>query len=224
MRRSYVVPMRWMVIYEYEVPGGVLTYVPLNYPDHGHQGRTGNRTRDLMVSSHKLWLLVHEAGHCRLCYFVLLFNWFKYFCSILCFETHRLGVSPIVESVHVSEAKCLTMYHANYFLCSALQLSVNWLSGPGDCLGVRKYAAAREKLINLCKHGTCDTLAHTLLQHLSDVPVCVQQICVTCCLKMWPFWVLWWVASAPLRSIPVRSTRSAFCCVDTTKRLCQRWF
>jgi hypothetical protein len=22
MRRSYVVPMRWMVIYEYEVPGG----------------------------------------------------------------------------------------------------------------------------------------------------------------------------------------------------------
>jgi hypothetical protein len=24
MRRSYVVPMRWMVIYEYEVPGGAL--------------------------------------------------------------------------------------------------------------------------------------------------------------------------------------------------------
>jgi hypothetical protein len=28
MRRSYVVPMRWMVIYEYEVPGGALN---LNY-------------------------------------------------------------------------------------------------------------------------------------------------------------------------------------------------
>jgi hypothetical protein len=25
MRRSYVVPMKWMVIYEYEVPGGDLT-------------------------------------------------------------------------------------------------------------------------------------------------------------------------------------------------------
>jgi hypothetical protein len=24
MRRIYVVPMRWMVIYEYEVPGGAL--------------------------------------------------------------------------------------------------------------------------------------------------------------------------------------------------------
>jgi hypothetical protein len=24
MRRSYVVPMRWIVIYEYEVPGGAL--------------------------------------------------------------------------------------------------------------------------------------------------------------------------------------------------------
>jgi hypothetical protein len=24
MRRSYVVPMRWMVLYEYEVPGGAL--------------------------------------------------------------------------------------------------------------------------------------------------------------------------------------------------------
>jgi hypothetical protein len=26
MRRSYVVPMRWMVIYEYEVPGGALQH------------------------------------------------------------------------------------------------------------------------------------------------------------------------------------------------------
>jgi hypothetical protein len=38
MRRSYVVPMRWMAIYEYEVPGGALTQVLLNYPDHGHHG------------------------------------------------------------------------------------------------------------------------------------------------------------------------------------------
>ena len=33
-----------------------------------------------------------------------------------------------------------------------------------------KCAAAREKLISLCKHGTCDTIAHTSLQQLSDVP------------------------------------------------------
>jgi hypothetical protein len=31
MKRIYVVPMRWMVIYEYEVP-------VLNYPDHGRHG------------------------------------------------------------------------------------------------------------------------------------------------------------------------------------------
>jgi hypothetical protein len=63
MRRSYVVPMRWMVIYE--VPGGALNLKSTNYPDHGRHGdlplkgknpygRTGNRTRDLMISSQKL--------------------------------------------------------------------------------------------------------------------------------------------------------------------------
>jgi hypothetical protein len=40
MRRSYVVPMRWMVIYEYGVPGGALNLNSTNYPDHGHhQGK-----------------------------------------------------------------------------------------------------------------------------------------------------------------------------------------
>jgi hypothetical protein len=38
MRRSYVVPMRWMVIYEYEVPGGALNLKSTNYPDRGRQG------------------------------------------------------------------------------------------------------------------------------------------------------------------------------------------
>jgi hypothetical protein len=65
MKHSYVVPMRWMVIYEYEVPGGALNLKSTNYPDHGRQGdlppsgkhphgRTGNQTRDLMISSQKL--------------------------------------------------------------------------------------------------------------------------------------------------------------------------
>jgi hypothetical protein len=30
--------MKWMVIYEHEVPRGALTYVLLNYLDHGHHG------------------------------------------------------------------------------------------------------------------------------------------------------------------------------------------
>jgi hypothetical protein len=39
MRRGYVISMSWMVIYEYEVPGGSLTQVLLNYPDLGHHGK-----------------------------------------------------------------------------------------------------------------------------------------------------------------------------------------
>jgi hypothetical protein len=30
--------MRWMVIYEYEEPGGALNLNSTNYPDHGHHG------------------------------------------------------------------------------------------------------------------------------------------------------------------------------------------
>jgi hypothetical protein len=74
MRHSYVVPMRWVVICEYEVPGGALnvnsTKVPSPWSPWGSStsrknlhGRTGNRTRDLIISSQKLWPLDHEAGH-----------------------------------------------------------------------------------------------------------------------------------------------------------------
>jgi hypothetical protein len=46
---------------------------PTNYPDYGHHGdppaprenshcRAGNRTRDLMISSQRLWPLDHEVG------------------------------------------------------------------------------------------------------------------------------------------------------------------
>jgi hypothetical protein len=63
-RRSYIVRMRWMVIYGYGVPGGALNLNSTKYPDHGHHGvppllgknphgRVGYRTRDLMVSSQK---------------------------------------------------------------------------------------------------------------------------------------------------------------------------
>jgi hypothetical protein len=64
MRRGYVVPMRWMVIYEYGIPGGALNLNCTKYPDHGHHmdpplsgknpyGRARNRTQDLMISSQK---------------------------------------------------------------------------------------------------------------------------------------------------------------------------
>jgi hypothetical protein len=64
MRRGYVLPMRWMVIYEYGVPEGALNLNSTNYPDHGHHGdsplsgknphgRAGNRTWDLVISIQK---------------------------------------------------------------------------------------------------------------------------------------------------------------------------
>jgi hypothetical protein len=73
MRRNYVVPIKWMVIYEYEVPGGVLSLSSTKLPrpwSHGNlplqaknpHDRAGNQTRDLMISSQKLWPLDHEAG------------------------------------------------------------------------------------------------------------------------------------------------------------------
>ena len=47
-----------------------------DYPDHGHHGdpphkenphgRAGNRTRDLVISSQKLWPLDHEAGQYKI--------------------------------------------------------------------------------------------------------------------------------------------------------------
>jgi hypothetical protein len=70
MRRSYVVPMRWMVIYE--VPGGALTCstkLPSSWspwessPSRKNpHGRAGNRTQDLIISSQKLGPLDHEAA------------------------------------------------------------------------------------------------------------------------------------------------------------------
>jgi hypothetical protein len=64
MRRSYVVLMRWMVIYGYELQGGALNLNSTNYPDHGHHGdpplsgknphgTAWNQTQDFMISSQK---------------------------------------------------------------------------------------------------------------------------------------------------------------------------
>jgi hypothetical protein len=81
----YVVPMRWMVIYENEVPVGALnlnsTKLTRPWSPKGSfssrknpDGRTGNRTRDLMISSQKLRLLDHEAGLSKGSY-IYFFQW-----------------------------------------------------------------------------------------------------------------------------------------------------
>jgi hypothetical protein len=49
MRCNYVVLMRWIVIHEYEVPGGALTEVHLNYPEHGHHGNLPFKRKIPMV-------------------------------------------------------------------------------------------------------------------------------------------------------------------------------
>jgi hypothetical protein len=78
MRRSHFVPMRWMVIYNYEVPGGALNLsftkllrlwspwksFPLRKNPHG---RIRNRIRGLMISSQKLWPLDQEADQFKVC-------------------------------------------------------------------------------------------------------------------------------------------------------------
>jgi hypothetical protein len=51
MRRSYVFPIKWMVIYEYEVPGGALNVSSSNYPDHGHNGDLPLQGKIPMVES-----------------------------------------------------------------------------------------------------------------------------------------------------------------------------
>jgi hypothetical protein len=62
-----------MVMYEYDVPGGALNQSSTKLPRQwspwesspsrkNPQGRKGNRTRDLMLSSQKLRPLDHEAG------------------------------------------------------------------------------------------------------------------------------------------------------------------
>jgi hypothetical protein len=78
-------------VYGYGVPGAALKLYSTNYSDHGHhgdpplsgknpQGKAGNRTQDLMISSQKRWPLDHEAGltswyrHCKLSRICALFK------------------------------------------------------------------------------------------------------------------------------------------------------
>jgi hypothetical protein len=42
IKHNYVVPMRWVVIFEYEVPGGALNLNYAKYPDHPDHGHHGD--------------------------------------------------------------------------------------------------------------------------------------------------------------------------------------
>ena len=77
--RGYAIPMRCMVIYGYEVTGEALNLSSTTLPRPWSpwvlspfrkkpHGRTGNRTRDLMISSQRLWPLDHEAGPVKTLY------------------------------------------------------------------------------------------------------------------------------------------------------------
>jgi hypothetical protein len=43
--------MRWMVVYEYEVPGGALNLNPTYYPDNGRQGELPLQGKIAMTES-----------------------------------------------------------------------------------------------------------------------------------------------------------------------------
>src|SRR5215469_12179980 len=91
MRRSYVVPMRWMVIYEYEVPGGVLNLNSANYPDHGHNGDLPLQQKIPMAEpgieprTSETLILDDEAGHqctnvrMQICPYLTFVHWLKHF-------------------------------------------------------------------------------------------------------------------------------------------------
>jgi hypothetical protein len=68
--------MRWMVMYEYGVPGGALNPNSTNYPDYGRHGdpplsgkipmvEPGIEPGTSWLSSQKRWPLDHEADLIR---------------------------------------------------------------------------------------------------------------------------------------------------------------
>jgi hypothetical protein len=67
MRHGYVVPMRWMVIHEYGIPGGALNLTYTNYPEHGTMGILPCQGKIPMIESGikpgTSWLVVRNADH-----------------------------------------------------------------------------------------------------------------------------------------------------------------
>jgi hypothetical protein len=59
--------MRWMVIYEYEVPGGALNLSSTSYPDHGRCGDLPLQGKIPMeepgIEAGTSWLIVRSSDH-----------------------------------------------------------------------------------------------------------------------------------------------------------------
>jgi hypothetical protein len=67
MRRSYVIPMRWMVIYEYEVPGGALNLSSTKLPRPWSPWESASsRTAKLVLSGDVIPLLL-GIRWCKYC-------------------------------------------------------------------------------------------------------------------------------------------------------------
>jgi hypothetical protein len=135
MKRSYIVPMRWMVIYEYEVPGGALNLssTKISRPWSPWQsspsrknshGRIGNRTWDHMISSQKLRPLDQEAGFLIKCslhdfyntiFISCMFTWphniwiFLYWCC-LCAWVVIIGTCRCDYNINIVKIK--SIYYA----------------------------------------------------------------------------------------------------------------
>jgi hypothetical protein len=134
MRNSYVVPMRWMVIYEYEIPGGALdlSFTKLPRPwspweaspsRTNFHGRTGNRTRYLIISSQKLWPLDHEAGLVLIIVKPEMHTWWSLdplFLKLPIFK--NVLISPQCQIFFPSEPLWL-MYRLNLLLNKMLHIS-----------------------------------------------------------------------------------------------------
>ena len=116
------------------------------YPDHGHHGdprptrknshgRAGNRTRDLVVSSQKLWPPDHEAGHFqKVCRSV----WLGIFMTDRHQDSHVLQILIALQvlSLYRTFQNCLhwRLSYKNYyidiicFFCKALAMCFTALS------------------------------------------------------------------------------------------------
>jgi hypothetical protein len=134
MRRSYVVPMRWMVIYLYEVPGWALNLSSTKLPRPLSpwefspsrkipHGRTWNRPWDRMISSMNLWSPDLESS---------LMHWMLKICQI---NSPARWILDITYNANV-RASCPSSTHSRSYDdavaigLSTLSVGYDWQRNP----------------------------------------------------------------------------------------------
>jgi hypothetical protein len=98
------------------------------------RGRTGNRTRDLMISSQKLWPLDHEAGHPT---------------RVINVE---IGKRSLITLPHRVRHLLLISWRSSLFLCKGL-----WKSIPSSIQTLKKGV---ENVSELFKRRSVSMLFH----------------------------------------------------------------